>query len=112
MLPAHAIPVGGFDPRAKLSIEITNLSSFPVTVSEVGMLYKGTNKRGVIINPILLDGGSWPRRLEPRTSITICSQLPEVTESKIKCSYAKTQCGVVVKGKSDALKQIANEQML
>lgn len=109
VLPAHAIPVGGFNSRVKISIEVTNFSSFPVTIASVGFLYKGSNEKTIIIKPIFLDEGSWPRRLESRSSVTVCGPLPEAREYKIKCSFAKTQCGVIVKGNSDALKQIANE---
>lgn len=109
--PAHAIPFGGADPNIKFCIEITNLSSFPVTIYDAGVFFKGTEKRGCIVNPVFTDHGSWPRRLEPRSSITVYSQIPKSTEGyKIKCAYAKTQCGVIVKGNSNALKQIANEQ--
>lgn len=38
VVPAHAIPVGGADPWLQFCIEVTNLSTFPVTVHEVGVL--------------------------------------------------------------------------
>jgi len=109
--PAHAIPFGAVDPNLKFCIEISNLSVFPVTISEAGVFFKGTDKRGCIVNPVFVDHGSWPRRLEPRSSITVYSHIPQSTDgNKIKCAYAMTQCGVVVKGNSKALQQISNEQ--
>jgi len=41
--PAHAIPVGGMDPRLQFCIEITNLSEFPLTISDAGVFFKGTS---------------------------------------------------------------------
>lgn len=106
--PALANPIGGINPRLQFCIEVTNLSTFPITVHDVGVLYHGTIDRGAITQPILGDGGPWPRRLEPRASVTIYSERPRSTPNRrIKCAYARTECGVMKKGKSPALKQIA-----
>jgi hypothetical protein len=107
--PKHAIPYGAADPRITFCIEVTNLSSFPVTVSEVGVLYHRTSSRGAIIRPILADGGSWPRRLESRSSVTIYSQNPaEGSNHRIRCAYATTECGVTRRATTPALKQLAS----
>lgn len=106
--PAHAIPYGGIDESLRFCIEITNLSAFPVTISDAGVFFHGTTKRGAIVSPVFSDHGHWPRRLEPRSSITVYSQIPRSsTGHKIKCAYAKTQCGHTQTGSSPALKQIA-----
>jgi len=106
--PAHAIPVGGADPELTFFIEVTNLSAFAVTVHDVGVFYHGTDRRGSFVRPVLIDGGPWPRRLEPRSSVTVYGQRPESSpEMRIKCAYAKTECGVTKTGSSPALKQIA-----
>ena len=107
--PKRAIPLGNVDPRLTFCIEVTNLSSFAVTVSDVGVIYYGTKSRGSIIQPVLLDGGAWPRRLEPRSSVTVYGQKPASysTDDKIRCAYATTDCGVTRRGNSPALKQIA-----
>ena len=108
--PKHAIPFGNIDPRLTFCIEVTNLSSFAVTVSDVGVSYYGTKNRGSIIQPVLLDGGKWPRRLEPRSSVTVYGQTPtSSTGHKIRCAYAITDCGVTKHGNNPALKQIAND---
>jgi hypothetical protein len=110
VVPAHAIPVGAANPNLRFSIEITNVGAVPVTVCDVGVLYRGTNQRGSIVQPIILDGGQWPRRLEPRSSVTIYGQRPTSGQSqRIRCAYAKTQCGVTKTGTSGALKQIVRE---
>jgi hypothetical protein len=110
--PAHAIPYGAADPRIEMSIEITNLSSFAITVREVGLFYKHTKARGAFPNPILFDGGSWPRRLEPRSSVMICARRPAGSPGPIKCAYARTECGVTQTGNSPALRQISREESL
>ena len=106
--PAHAIPVGGADPNLTFCVEVTNLSAFAITVCDVGVFYEGTDRRGSFAHPVLIDGGPWPRRLEPRSSVTIYGQTPESTpEHWVKTAYAKTECGVTKTGTSPALKQIA-----
>lgn len=107
--PKHAFPVGGFDSRLTFCIEITNLSAFAVTVEEAGVLYKGSNSRDAYTQPVLIDGGAWPRRLESRSSVTVYGQSPEPhLGHALKCAYARTACGVVRKGTSPAFKQLAN----
>jgi hypothetical protein len=108
VVPAHAIPVGGMNPELQFCIEVTNLSAFAVTVYDVGVLYEGTDQRGSIIRPIIVDGGPWPRRLEPRSSVTAYGAKPDSPrKNRIKCAYAKTQCGCMATGTSGALRQIA-----
>jgi hypothetical protein len=108
--PKRVIPFGNADPRLTFCIEVTNLSSFAVTVSDVGVFYYGTNDRGSILQPVLLDGGPWPRRLESRSSVTVSGQNPASysKNAKIRCAYAITDCGVTRRGNSPALKQIAS----
>jgi hypothetical protein len=106
--PARAIPVGGADPSIGLSIQVTNLSAFAVTLKEVGVLYQGSVKRGVL-RPILVDGGAWPRRLEPRSSVTFFAQRVSSRDGKVRCAYASTECGIRQTGNSPALRQMARE---
>src|SRR5260221_14691353 len=47
-------------------ISVTNLSNFPMTINEVGFTGpKGARrgKRAMIVQPRVIDGKSWPRRL-------------------------------------------------
>ena len=105
--PAHAI--FGADPNLTFCIEVTNLSAFAVTVCDVGVFYKGIDRRGSIVQPFLADGGRWPRRLEPRSSVTVYTQMPSSSpEQRIRCAYARTECGHTKTGTSPALKQIAH----
>lgn len=109
--PKHAIPVGNFDTRITFCIEVINLSAFAITIEDVGVLFKGTKDRGSIIGPIISDGGKLPRRLEPRSSVTIYCQKPSSPPGHaIKCAYAKTECGYTKTGTSPAFKQIAQNK--
>lgn len=42
--PAHAIPVGGADPRLRFSHTITSLSAFAVIIEEAGIFYSRSIK--------------------------------------------------------------------
>lgn len=113
VMPKQAIPVGNMiDQRIRLCIDVTNFSTYPLTITEVGVLYHGTDRRGAVVNPIIIDGGVFPRKLEPRTSFTAYLH-PEALERSnghlVKCAYAKTDCGVLVNGNSPALKQMVRE---
>jgi len=110
VIPKQAIPVGNIiDQGIRFCIEVINFSSFPLIITEVGVLYRGTDRRGAVVRPFIIDGGDFPRKLEPRTSFT-AYMLPEALQQAnghlVKCAYAKTDCGVVVKGKSPALKEM------
>ena len=106
--PKHAIPVGSADPRITFCIEITNLSEFAITVDEAGVFLKGTDARAAYTQPILIDGKPWPRRLEPRSSVTVYGQPPQAKPGQsLKCAYARTECGVTRTGTSPAFKQLA-----
>lgn len=109
--PKHAIPIGGAPENLQFCIEVVNLSAFPVTVSEAGIFYRGTDKRSVIPNPVTSDGKPFPRRLESRSALTLYSEKPRsiVNGKRMRCAYVKTDCGVVVKGNSPAFRQMANE---
>ncbi|MGE6790620.1 hypothetical protein ACQKFS_01125 [Pseudomonas guineae] len=108
--PAHAVPYGTANLDINFCIEVTNLSDFAVTVKDVGFFYKGTKNRGAIIQPVLIDNGPWPRRLESRTSVTIYCQVGSKNiEKKIRAAYAITECGRTSTGKSPALRQLSRE---
>ena len=114
VVPKQAFAVGElahYEPDTRLCIEVTNLSTFALTVSEVGVLYHGSKARGALIPPIVIDGGTFPRRLEPRSSFTTYAAPNALVGSPhpIKCAYAATDCGLMFEGKSGALKQLEQE---
>lgn len=107
--PAHAIPVGAMEhmhSNIEFSIEVVNLSVFPIIVSEVGFLHKGLTSRAAAMQPITIDGPTTPRKLEPRESASFYTVKPEQRDGHpLKCAYAKTSCGRTFTGKSPALMQ-------
>ena len=75
-------------------------------------LYRGTDKRAVYADPILLDRGPWPRRLEPRSAVAVYGRKPGgLPGHRIRCAYAETECGVRKCGTSPALKQVARKEL-
>jgi hypothetical protein len=111
VIPAHGIPVGGADRRLTFCIDVINLGAIPLTIREVGVFYRGTDQRGVLLLPVMLDGRTLPQVLEPRTSITVYAEAEGIGISgyRIRCAYAKTACGLTFEGTSGALKQMARE---
>lgn len=110
VVPTHAIPYGGAPQNIRFCVQVTNLSEFAVTIDDAGVFFHDTKNRGSIINPVFADNGPWPRRLEPRTSLSIYSELPRQKDGrKIKRAYVRTQCGRIKTGTSPALRQIASQ---
>ena len=101
------IIIPGDTGQRRMGIEITNTGFLPVTISEAGFAIKG-KKRMVFVDPLVMDGGSWSRRLEPRSSFTLLQKSAVFYEPEFataKHAYAKTQCGKKFKGKTAAFKQ-------
>lgn len=111
--PAYGIayPVG----QPMLSIEVVNLSSFAVTVTEVGFSsgrhHPSKSERLAVVTPVLIDGKPWPRRLEPREAVSAYCDPTEVNErgDRVGRAYARTSCGEWRTGDSPALKQVRRE---
>jgi hypothetical protein len=109
VIPVRAYAVGSMDPRVDFGIEVVNLGAVAVTVRELGLFHYQTATRSVLTAPIIIDGGALPRRLEPRTSVTVYGRTDQINgrTHPIRCAYAKTDCGLTFKGNSDALKAIS-----
>jgi hypothetical protein len=110
VIPKRVIPVGAFDESIDFSIEAINLGTVALTVSELGLFHQGVAYRSPLtIAPIIMDGGQWPRRLEPRTSVTVYGRSSTINASEhpIRCAYAMTDCGLTFEGTSDALEGMA-----
>lgn len=96
-------------PPDTLSLEIINMSKFPITVDEVGLMPSWSRQRMALVTPILMDGGIWPRKLDPRESVTVRFDVTTLLAVKgigrVKRAYASTVCGATCYGKSGALRQ-------
>lgn len=90
------------------AIEVVNLSTFPVTIDNVGFELIKNDTRMSIVEPIFSDEGKWPRRLDQRESVTIYGSLPHLLKEPgtciIKNAFAETSCGKLFRGTSGALK--------
>jgi hypothetical protein len=94
-----------------IGIEVVNLSKFPVVISEVGLRESGfltPDVRAVLVTPLLPHGDKWPKRLEPRESVSAYFEA-DVSRSYQFTSktraYATTACDVTKAGTSGALKE-------
>lgn len=93
-------------------VEVVNLSQFAVTIEEVGFtLGRRSAKRGnrlAVLSPVLIDNGPWPRRLEPRSSVTIYFDPRglESPPSSIARAYARTACNEFAYGSTPALENL------
>lgn len=102
--PAYALSVSNIG----FLIQVTNMSAFPLTITEVGFTLPD-KKRAVITEPVFLDGGGWPRRLEARESVTAYfdpTTLPKGSVNRLGKAYAHTACGEAAYGDSPALQQL------
>jgi hypothetical protein len=99
VVPKTAYPVGhGGECAPEMGcIEVTNLSAFPVNVREAGFTDGDPRMktRAVILQPFVGDGGSLPRRLESRASVSLYFHW-EGLKRNIKTAYVLTDCGNVV----------------
>jgi hypothetical protein len=110
VIPKHAIPVGAADRRINYCIEAVNLSTFAMIITEMGLFHWGSPTRSALLPPLLLDGGPWPRRLEPRTTVTEYGHRDSVSNiHPFRCAYAKTDCGLTFRRTSRALAQLADK---
>lgn len=87
-----------------LTVEVLNLSVFPITVSEIGFRLKNGQKG--IAPGNMLNGRPLPQRLEPRESVTAFFSLKEFDPRQIRIAFASTTCGESAEGTSPALEQM------
>lgn len=91
-------------PSPTMAIEVVNLSAFPVTISSVGLKLRD-GRRLAWLDPIVVDGKPWPRRLDARESVTVCQPIQKLPSNVTK-AYATTACGEERFGTSPAFKEI------
>lgn len=87
-------------------IEVVNLSTFAVTISEVGFA-KSNGLRHVLVPAEVSNGRSWPARLEPREAVMLYAQIGETPAPQVMrrpYAYAETDCGVLRFGTSPIFK--------
>ena len=91
-------------------MEVVNFSHFPVVLKQAGFLKSGTDRHMTIVNPIMDDGGNWPRKLESRESVTVYGNLDEMIKTGalhlVRKAYVETSCGHIATGYNQALKEL------
>jgi len=97
-----------FEYEQGVSIEILNLSSFPVTIAEIGFanFYFLTNKikgsKSIPLNITNYSGYQLPYRIESKDSITFYLNKKYLERKDLflnnKFVYARTACGKIFKG--------------
>lgn len=88
-------------------MEIVNLSSFAVTVSNAGF-GRADKTRHVLWRPEVSDGKAWPTRLESHEAVTLYGEIGHSLDPTIMqhpYAYAETDCGVVSYGTSPLFEQ-------
>ena len=83
-----------------LGVEIVNLSTFAVTITDFGWTLHNSTNRMAVIAPLFFGGESMPMRLESRTSLTgwaAPGAHQHLAFTAIKQVYATTACGVTRK---------------
>jgi hypothetical protein len=87
---------------------IVNLSNYAVTINDVGFTHKNGKDR-YSVQAYIINGGSLPRKVESRESITVVVDNTILTKKyllNIDRAYASTQCGNCIKGTSPCLEQL------
>lgn len=103
---AHAIGLHG--DRA-ITVDVVNLSSFPVTVTHIGFHLSGTDRHVQMLTPILTQGERLPVRLEPRAALTAVQPLATFENEQLallRNAYVKTACGLELKSPRGILRQM------
>jgi hypothetical protein len=94
----------------RFCIEVQNRGSKPVTVQLVGFLTRGSETMLAINNPIIKDGGRYPRRLEPDDWFVVFTHYtPRELKEKFSapyCAFAEIGSGRKFRGTSPVLKEI------
>jgi len=95
-----------------LCVEVVNLSSFPVTISEVGFGRRDDEGGRHVVIPFDRFGDQLPKRLEPRESMSVYGA-PQArlkpSIARMAKAYAMTSCGGVAYGTSPAFQEYVRE---
>lgn len=100
--PAQSMLVPSGQPI--LTVEVTNLSAFPITIAEIG--FRLRNGQKAITPGNLLNGKPLPQRMESRESVTAFFDLTDFDPRQILMAFASTKCGECEEGTSPSLEQL------
>lgn len=90
------------------SIEVVNQSTFGVTVDQIGFLERGSKRTITIANPILGDGGKWPRKLGSQEAVNVYFDLHSLPlGAHLGDAFAQTVSDERRTGTTAAMQQLA-----
>lgn len=95
-----------------LTISVTNLSKFPVTLREAGLLIDSDKRRAIHPDAQTGDGRRLPIRMEPRTSLSLYFPpgfLKDPRFATARCAYASTDCGETIEAAADVIPKMVAE---
>ena len=109
VVPVQIFGTGGLRGYDSVGIQVTNLSSFPVVVSEVGFELRDSDSRWALLDPKPMSNVKYPCELASRRSATFnfphnAHRNPKM--ATVTRAYARTECGNTVTGISGALKSL------
>ena len=97
--------------EVEMGIRMINLSYMPVTINHVGFTLRRKDAHMPILEGFL-EGGSLPKRMEPRTQLTALVGLATFQDpdfAGVQRAYVDTACGRRFTGTSKALRSHVHE---
>ena len=98
--------------QERFGIEITNLSSIPITVFKVGFLPVRVKDKQLVFLPECTDGKDFSRRMESRISLSVTMAPGSENDpmfAHVTRAFVTTACGKRFTGTSPALKGLIEE---
>lgn len=95
-----------------LAISVTNISKFPITLSEVGLLLADNETRLISPEASTIRGETLPIRMESRTATTLVFPFEFMLNPKLRsarCGYASTDCGERIESKPGIIPKMVAE---
>lgn len=96
-------------------IDVVNLSSFGVTIDEIGFSDRTEAGTFAMVHPEISRGKTWPVRLRPREKAVFYSTDGALLPQQVWAhphAYAKTDCGLCVYGTSPILQYAGKNRSL
>lgn len=99
----------GVDKVPRPTVEVTNLSAFPVWINTVGLQMRRPKEWRLLKNPLVNSPTrSLPHKLEPRQSLSAFGNPGALTLDelrRIRKAWARTDCGLTIKGSARAARE-------
>lgn len=93
-----------------LVLNVLNLSSFPITITSLGLDTVAGGRHMQIVRPIFTGGESLPVRLEPRTAFTVVQPVAALQKAQwavTSNAYVNTACGLKIKSSGSVCAELS-----